>query len=129
MVLTWAFTVPSTTNIRCAMSALDSPVASSVSTSRSRVVKAALPSPRRPPGQRATGQGGDHAGRDLGRQERGAVRDGVDAGEQFARVAGLEQEAAGAEAQGAFDVGVFAEGGQDDHADVGQQAADLGARG
>ena len=129
IVLTCAFTVPSTTNIFAAMSALDSPEPSSVSTSRSRGVSSGdLRTRRGGPGQPAAGQPRDHPLRHLRREERGPVGDGVDAGQQLARVARLQQEPARAEPERALDVLVLAERGQHDDAGRGQQPPDLGGR-
>ena len=72
--------------------------------------RAAAPRASRPPREL-----GDDALGDLGRQVGGAVGDRVHAGDELARVAGLEQEPARPHVERLGDVVVLAEGGQHDH--------------
>ena len=110
----WVFTVPSPRNSRPAISAFDSPPASSRRTSSSRSVSSA--SRRSSPG--GAGRAGellDQPARHRGRQQRLAGGHDADCVDELLGRRVLQEEAAGAGAQRLEDVVVLLEGRQDQH--------------
>jgi hypothetical protein len=71
----------------------------------------------------------DQAARDRGRQQRLSFRDRVDSRDELLGRAALEQETAGAGAQGAEDVLVGLEGREDQDPHLGRHREQLGGRG
>ena len=128
MRATWVLTVVSETMSSLAISALESPRATCLKTSSSRGVSSSRPGGGAA-GRAAAGELLDQAARDRGREQRLAVGDDPDAGDQLLGGRVLEQEAAGAGAQGLVDVLVEVEGRQDQHPDLARALGHHLARG
>ena len=110
MRATWVLTVVSETISSAAISAFESPRATSLKTSSSRAVSSSRPGRRRAGGRAGLGELLDQPAGDRGREQRVAARHDADAvGELLGRDV-LEQEAAGARAQRVVDVLVEVEG-------------------
>ena len=115
MLATWVLVVCSLTTSSAAISALERPRAISRRTSSSRAVSSSSAAGAAV-GSWPRGEVLDQAPGDRGREQRAAVGDDADRGQQLVLGGVLEQEAARAGAQRLVDVLVEVEGGEHEHA-------------
>ena len=115
MLETWVFTVAAPMNNASEISAFVEPFASSIRTSRSRSVSVSSRRGRRRAGGEGLGEPSDQAAGDRRVEQGPAVGDGADRRSELLGWDVLEDEPARPGPQGAIDVLVGVERGEDDH--------------